>query len=202
MATKLTAAAKSALASVGKQSPPQAQLEQIRKLLAEARDLTIEIEEKEEEQKRRKQRLYELQHVELPDLFQNAGIRTLGLDKSGNLPEYDTELKPYYKAKIPDDPDQAEKAFGLLNKLKLGDLIKTQVIANLGLRESKRVKQLEAALKKLKIGYVSKKSVPWNTLTAEVRRRHESGSPFDPAQLTTLGADVGRIVTLKKRKAD
>lgn len=176
-------------------------LRKLRARLAYARDLGLEIETLEEQIESTKDELAALLRDELPTMFQQLGIRTLGLDASGNMPAYDTKLAPYYHAVIPADPAKAEAALDHVEKVwKMPDLVKTTVTAKFGMRERKDAVTLQKFLKKSGFDFDSKRTIPWASLTAEVRRRFEDGQPLGTAELEKIGAVVGRVVKMEARK--
>lgn len=170
----------------------------VRAKLVESRELAAEIANVEERLRDLSARMTAIRSEELPSLFEEAGLDVLGIDAEGNLPGIDAKLVPYYSASLPDD-ERREKAFRKFRWLE--DLTKNRFTADLGRGDAKKAKALESALRKLKVGYTNKVSVHASTLTAEIRRRFESGKPLPPADLELLGAHVGRIVKLETRKA-
>lgn len=186
-----------ARADAASKPPPSTDaLNKLRDKVRRARDIEQEvasIQERAQELQKEKQ---EILFKELPDLYEEYGVDKLGLEAEGNLPAYDTELKPYYHANIPKDGE--DEAFAWLEKNKHGDLIKTKIIVEMGRGDRALAKKVEAALKKLKVPYSSTLGVPWNTLTAFVREQIEQRQTTPP--LAILGATVGRVVTLKPRK--
>mgnify|MGYP001016388974 CR=1 FL=1 len=173
-------------------------LKRAREMVKEARDLEVRMQNGAELMKQLGTRKNELTFKELPDLYSEAGIRNLGIEADGNLPAYDTQLKPFYKANMPEDPDLRSRGFQWLDKEGHGDLIKVQFTINLGRGDVGQAKKLEAALKKLKIEYEKKMTVPWNTLTAFVKEQIEEKHRTPPLDL--LGAVVGQVVTIKPVK--
>jgi hypothetical protein len=170
-------------------------LDAVRAKVKEARDIDFSIQSLNERLSLLSKRKQELVHNELPDLFQDAKIDVLGIEPEGNMPGYDTELKDFYHANIPEA--RRDEAFAWLDKNKHGDMIKTVITVELGRGDRKTAKAVEQALRKLEVSYSSKLSVPWNTLTAFVKEQVEKGAVLP---LDILGATVGRVVKLKARK--
>jgi len=150
----------------------------------------------------------DLTRKRLPDY-----LKRIAQDKIG-LPEFDVDLvlENYYHANIKADwPDeQKERAFAYLEKRGDGDLIKTQVVMMFGRTELWKVRWLQATIsllaKELRAAggeapdlpepFVQM-TIPWNTLTAFVKEQVELGAQLD---LDVLGASVGQVVKIKKRK--
>lgn len=190
-----------ALASAQKRAPPAADaLERVRDRVREVRDLTLEIEDREAALSALKQRRYEMLSKTLPDMFQELGINTLGLDAEKNMPEFVARSAPYYHANIGADwpEEKREAAFAWLRANDLGDLIKAVFQIEFGMKTTKQQKELRAALRKLKLDYTATETVPWNSLTAAVRTMIEREHHTPP--LATLGATVGTVVTVKEVK--
>ena len=185
----------------GGESNKQDKLDAVRAKVREARDLGVVALGLAEELKDTNGRVNKLQHEELPLLVLEAGIDKLGLDAEGNMPAFDTALKPYYHANI--TQANAEKAFAWLEKEKHGDMIKNVFTIQLGMGDNVTAKELEKFLKKEKIPFERKRGVPWNTLTAFIKEQIEDRKvkPSD-LPLDLLGAHVGKIVTMKPRKKD
>lgn len=181
-------------------APSEDSLEKVRQVLRDARDAERLKADLEERLKTVNENVFKLKHVTLPDLFDEVGIDKLGLPAEGNLPAYDTELKPYYKAAILADwePERRQKAFDYLDRVKAGDLIKSVYIVALPRGNRAIAKKVQAALKKLKVEFTTDLSVPWNTLTAWVKESIEKHNTTP--DLDALGATVGKVVNLKERK--
>lgn len=175
-------------------------IEAVRDKLREARDVDIRISRLSEETSSLGKKKLALVHEELPAMFAAAGIDSMGLEADGDLPAYDTKLKPFYKASIP--KDKKAEAFAWLRKNKHGDMIKNMFSVAVGAGDDAKAKKLEAFLKKEGFDYERDQGVPWNTLTAFVKEQIEDRKvrPSD-LPLDLLGAFVGQVVTIKPRKA-
>lgn len=175
-------------------------LARVRTVMRELRDLSFENERMEEAIKENNKKIYDLERVQLVELFMMAGIDHLGLPAEGNMPAYDAVLKPYYKAVIASswEQDKKDEAFAALEKIKAGDLIKTIITVKLPLKSQKLTQRVLKALKLLKVPFSLERNVPWTTLTSFVKERMEKQKPLPP--LSVIGADVGQIVELKRRK--
>jgi hypothetical protein len=181
---------------------PADKLEKLRNAVRRKRDLDHTISDMEQRLAAHKQARMELEHKTLPDMFMAARVTALAVEPEGNMPAYRAELKDYYKAVIsanwPDEKQQ--KAFALLEQLKLGDLIKTivEVQFNRGERAA-ATKFLTAINKLVRADQIhERQGVPWTTLTAAIKEHYENGGQLGDNELATLGATVGFIVTLKE----
>jgi hypothetical protein len=182
--------------------PPGAdRLEKLRRGVRLLRAKRRELENVEARAKTIRAEINDLEHVQLVDLMDEAGVDSVGLPAEGNEPAEDYELRPYYHAVLPRDPETDEprqEGLDWLEKHRHGDLVKTIVTVRLGLGDRKLAKQVSAALKKLGVDYDERRSVPHQTLTAFVREQIEKYQRTPPLGL--LGATVGRVVKVKQRK--
>lgn len=175
-------------------------LEQVRQIVRDYRDLSIQVQDTEEALKRLKAEQLQLQQKTLPDLFMEVGVDNLGLPAEGNLPAYDAELKPYYHANISSDwpPEQQRAAYAYLDELGEGDLIRSTFTVFVGKDDRETALKVQEALEKLGVDYETKLAVPWNTLTAWLKEQVEKHKTTP--RLDLLGATVGNVVKLKQRK--
>ena len=134
--------------------------------------------------------------VELPDLFDEMGIPSIGLDADGNMPACTAKVEPYYKAAIPKEDDGA--AFDWLEANGAGDLIRNTFSISIDKADNDTANKLEDYLKTSGITFERKKAVPWTSLTAFVKEEIEERQRTPPLNL--LGATVGKIVKLKITK--
>lgn len=192
------AAAASAAASAEK--PGAVTLTLLRKKLAEARDIELELQGLAEVANVLSKRLSKLRTEELPGMFEAAGLTSLSLDASGNMPACDAELTVFYSASLPKDETKRAAAF---KKFKwLHELRKHKFTLTFAKGEDKKAKTLAATLKKQKLKFEDKVDVHSGSLTAEIRRRFEDGTPLPPADLELLGAMVGTVVKLTLEQKD
>lgn len=183
-----------------KVTPSADKLTKMRELLAEAREIEMDLAELAERAREKQSRLTVIKTEELTTLFEQTGIDSLGLDAVGNLPAYDAELKEYYHASIPHE--QQDAAFRLLHDKDWGDVVKHTVTVTFGLREARAAAKFKVALRKMGVEYDDKQTVPWNTLTALIKAEFKAGRPLKSDEMTTLGATTGTVVNIKKRKVD
>lgn len=188
-------------------------LEKVRAALREARNLQEAIDELEWELEERRKELTKLRQKELPDLFAQVGIDKLGLPAEGNHDAYDCKLRPYYKAVMPKDDGIARQGYEWLERDGSGDLVRHVVVADLDKNSQEMRERIEAFLDKLDIDYETKRTIPWATLTAWLKQRHEvwraqQGSeddiPLDERvempPLDLIGGTIGQQVDIKARK--
>lgn len=132
----------------------------------------------------------------LVDLLDEAEVDRVG------LPEHDLDavLENFCRATLPKDPDAREAAISWLDNNGHGSMVRLSIGFSLpsGPNEYKEALALKAKLEKEYDTEVSvDTNVPWNTLTAFVKEQLRKGAVIP---LETLGAYVGRVVKLKKRK--
>lgn len=179
-------------------------LEALKAEAVKARILELEIADLEERLQQKQEQLTKLYRSTLPDMMEEAGVDTIGVPPSGNLPGTDYEIKPYYSANIAAswDPGKREDAFSVLKKYKAESLIKTEVKSNFGKGQMAAAKKLITAAKKLKAAVSIKQSVHPGTLSAWLREIYSSGKALPASDLEKIGALVGRYVAPKERKED
>lgn len=199
MSAAPSAALKRALAS-SKQEVPEDKLEDIRNDMRRARDLERQAADLAEQMAAVQDELQTLLTARIPEKFEAVGIDKLGLLPEGNLPGYDAQLKPFYKAAIPAGwpEEKQDKAFEYLDKHDAGDLINSTFTVVLGRGSVKEQERLRKALEKTRLPYGERKAVNHNSLTAWLKEQIEKHQTMP--DLETLGARVGKIVTLKPRK--
>lgn len=178
-----------------KAAPAADLLERIRKSVASARDLEIEVEEMAERLKEKKAFLLKLTQRELPDLMGEAKMDTFGLEAEGNLPAYDVKIRPFYSAKIPDE--RVEEANDWFADNGHGDLVKNVFTIQFGKGEAKQAEKLRERLSKAGYEYTQKESVHTQTLLAFIREQIEVYG--EPIPLDLFGATVGRVAKIAPR---
>jgi len=183
----------------GKRPAPKDKLDLLRKGVAELRDLELDNANKQEKITENNKRIWKMKTDELVALFDQAKVGGIRLEAEGNLPAYEVNVRPYYKANIGElDEEGQAKAFEWLIKNKHGDMIKSSYTVTFGMGEDKKRKKFEALLKKEKHQFSYSYGVPWNTLTAFVREQIETYKKSPPLKL--LGAVADRMVQPVKAK--
>lgn len=165
-----------------------------------ARDLEAAIADAEERLRALNASLNEIYHKTLPDMMQAAGIDTIGLPASGNLPAMDARLVSFYSASIAASwpIERRQAAFAALTKLGHEDLIKTTVEISFPRDQRAKVKKFLAGLKKQKLSAEVSEAVHSGTLKAWLKEQVEGHRKLPP--LDVIGASVGQVVKLKERK--
>lgn len=181
-------------------SVPESSLEQVREALRVMRDRAARISDLKEQLTAEEKAQEKQRHEELPELFERVGIDKLGLPAEGNLPAYDSKLRPYYKASISAEwpLEKQLEAFSWLDKNGHGDLVRDTFVIALPREATKAAEWLQKTLEENEFEYERKRAVSWNTLTAFVKEQVEVHETVPPLDL--LGAKVGKIVELKERK--
>jgi hypothetical protein len=180
--------------------PSEDRLVKIRTKIAELRDLEVQSASTQERLTELNTKINNMKFRELVDVFDEAGVTKLAIGAEGNLPPYEIEIKPFYKANINSlPPEEQPKAFAWLQKHKAGDLIKSTYTVSFGMGDDKRRKAFVALLKKGKFQYDFEFGVQWNTLTAFVKEQVKAKKDIP---LKTLGATVGRMASLVKPKKE
>lgn len=168
---------------------------EVRNMARAMRDLSLEIKDLQEHIDQKQKQLTQLSMKDLPDLFDQHHIRSLGLEAEGNLPAYDIVASPYYKAVLPKEEDEGLR---WLEKNGHGDMIKRQYTVNLQMDSQKAATALRKFLEKHDLAFEEKETVPWTTLTAFVKEQIEKRHKTPPLEI--LGAVVGRIVKMKPKR--
>lgn len=181
-------------------TPPEAAmpsnaLENVRNMVRSMRDLKHEVKELEERQEEKKKLLTQIETKDLPDLFAEYNLSSLGLDAEGNMPSYVATAQPYYKAVLPKESDAGLR---WLEENGHGDMIKRVYTIKLDRGTEEIATQLREFLEEHDLAFEEKEDVPWATLTAFVKEQIEKYSNTPPLEL--LGAFVGKIVKLKPKK--
>lgn len=137
---------------------------------------------------------------ELPDLMDAAGVTLVEIPPEGDLPAITAKVGPYYRANIAADwpPERRAAAFKWLDDNGHGDLIKTNVTVPFARDEREEARKLVAKLEAEGLPTVIGEAIPWATLTAWLKEMVEKHNATD-LPLETLGATVGRVVTLKSK---
>jgi hypothetical protein len=204
--------------------PSPDKLDELRKLVRNARVLKMEIERLEEDKAELERRYTKARTEVIPAFMEENNIPAITIGKEGNYPAYDCVVRPYYRANIAADwePAKKEEAFKYLESIGEGDLIKTAVTfyfpqehyaaVSLFLKAVGRLKFVvkvaefvgrgkskRKIVKKMTVKpplAVVEKSVQWNTLSAWLRRRVERTGVVP--KLDKIGGSVGVVADLKE----
>lgn len=168
--------------------------------LAELEELEIRKSNLEAQIEEVGKRINEIKSKEIVEVFDAAGIDSLGLPQRGNVPPYEVEIIEFFHANIPED--KKPEAWAWMKQTKNEDLVKTQFSVEFGLGDATKAKKFEAGLKKLTKEYDKKQSVPWNTLTAFVKGEFKAKRPLSKKVMGILGATNGRVAKVIKQKVE
>jgi hypothetical protein len=177
--------------------PSGDKLDRVRSEIFRLRDLEFQRDALAERVKVLSAEAQQIKDKTLVDLFDEAGVNSLGIDADGNMPPYEVEITDYYRANIPED--KREAAFDYLRRIKQEDLIKTTFTVEFGLREGAASDRFARSLEKAGVQYSVKRGVPWNTLTAWFKAEHKR-KPLPAKAMELLGATVGRVAKVVKQK--
>lgn len=176
-------------------------LKRAQRLAKDLIDVTANIEHVEKQLKDLKKRRAEIESREIPDLFGEIGVDSVGIP-DGNC---DVVVKPFYKANIAAtwDEERREQAFRWLEENGYGDIISIDVTVSFKRGERALADSFLDVIRKSFPGAnshppVMKMGVPWNTLTALVKEQIERGEAIP---LDVLGATVGQVASITKRKS-
>jgi hypothetical protein len=172
---------------------------ELRKACQEWYDIQLEIETTEAALKDLRARSQEIQHKELPAKFAELNTDKIGLPDAN----VDIVVEPYYKASISSEWDQSRQndAYSWLEENGHGGLMKVVVSVAFQKGELEKARELQELIRKSPIGNTHPvdvgMSVHWGTLTSFVKEQVTAGEVLP---LDTLGAVVGSIAKVKKRK--
>lgn len=175
-------------------------LAHLRSRVAYGRDLELKIEELQITLDKEVKKLTELRTEELPDLFEKLGLDHIGVPVEGNLPAYDAALTSYFSAVLPKEPEKLATALEFLKQIGAQDLSKTVIEIKFSRGEEKKLEKLRTALEKWGIACTSKTGVHHMVLTAWLKERFKNGKPLAQGDLEIIGASIGRVVKIEKRK--
>jgi hypothetical protein len=179
--------------------PTQSKLNAASAALILLRDKEYEVAQLKERVKTLTEEINEIKGKTLVDIFDDAGVTSLGLPPIGNMPPFEVEIIDYYHANIKEE--NQPKAFAYLDKRGLGDLIKSSFTVAFGLKESKQADRFKRSLEKAGIEYSLKQGVPWNTLTSWFKADHKK-KPLTPKVMELLGATTGRVAKVIEPKKE
>jgi hypothetical protein len=178
-------------------APQQDKLDQLREAAKKLRDHTLRAADLKDQLEKTESEITKLTKVELPALFEMAGVTSIGIEPEGNMPAYVARAKPYYHANIASswEPQRREAAFSWLTSNGHGDMIKGIITIEFGLGDHALMQRVENGLLKGGMPYSKEQSVPWSTLTSFVKEQITRNNTIPPLEL--LGATVGRVVKLE-----
>ena len=172
------------------------QLSTVRKLASRLAEIDDLVKSKERDIETLKAEKLEISMRQLPEMFASLGIDKIGVPGANA----DVVSEAYYHANIKADWEQDKKdaAFGWLEENGHGDILTIDLSVSLprgNIDEARRLQKLLREHTNQPISFVQ--GVPWNTLTKFVKEQTLAGATIP---LETLGATVGQMAKIKKRK--
>ena len=150
-----------------------------------------QIERLEEEKKEREQRLNQIKSVDIPEIMDEAGIKSIHIgDRTYNI-------ATFVSGSWPKDPIKAQKARELLAEYGAEGLMKSNVTANFPKSMMSSAMKVAKAAKDMGGSAKVSQSVHHQTLKSFAKERMASGDPID---LEGLGLYAGRIVRISGEK--
>lgn len=185
-------------------TPSKDQLAKIRDAIAEYRDLDAEAKDLDQRLAEKKSKKLEIERTLLPWLFSEVGVDEVSIPASGNLPAAEAKLLDRYYANVAADwsPANRDRGFSVLDRLGIGDVVKTIVSVEFGRGESARAEELVAHLRSLGHRPVATKSAHWKALTSALRELCQQGRRPSPEDLNAIGGSVGKAVAIKFKSKD
>jgi hypothetical protein len=170
-----------------KSVPPEEKLKQLGTLARHQLKVQDEIAELEKQLATKKDELFKVSEMEIPDLMDELGIDGFKLNNGVRL-----KVNPYYTGKI-----TSEEAMEWLNENDYGDIIKGSVTVPYpkGFDQSK-LQAIVAAAKELGLNPDNREEVHHSTLKAWIKEMVETGQQF-PREL--FNVYVGRKTKLSLR---
>ena len=147
-----------------------------------------EIAKAEEQLKKLKETEREYSEQTIPNLMQQAGVRTLKLTDGTSI-----EIKPFYSAKIP--TSKQEEAFTWLRDNGYGDIIKNNVTLQFGKAHDEEATRLVNELKLKKYNVSQKMKVEPQTLKKFLKDEIEKGKSVP---METFGVYTSNRTTVKR----
>lgn len=179
---------------------PDTKMKRLGELARELVDLESRVVALEDQLKEAKERRYEIQTKDLPDLMNDIGVDVTGAD--GVF----IELKKKCHANISKDWDDDKKiaAFSHLREIGGEDLIKQTLVVSAGRGSDDKMRQIANRVRQMLAEYELEAAVKlepavaWNTLTAFLRSVLEEGST--PVDLEVVGATYQTVAEIVRKK--
>jgi hypothetical protein len=140
----------------------------IRDKAKELRDHYLEKAYLEEQLKDLGAKIQHVERHELIDMFDAAGISSIAVDSSGNLPAFIAKRTTEYGAKIPDE--RRLEALNWFEAAGHGDLVKSVITIQFGMQEHEERLRVMKLLSENNVQYYTNESVHHMTLKAFVKR--------------------------------
>lgn len=149
------------------------------------------IELLEEQVKAAKKQLTQISEIDIPEVMEEAGVRSIQLSDGSEVKVKEILLANIKKA---DEPE----AYTWLVKHDLGSIIKSSFILEYGKGESKKANEAKAVLEEHSLDFKSKETVHVQTLRKTMRELLEDGDVKVPMQL--FGIHEVRKTEIERRK--
>jgi hypothetical protein len=178
-------------------APTAEESQKLTELGREVAEVDRRIERGEQLLSELKERRHTILHREMVDLMTQFGQDKIGLSEDN----VDLVLEPFYHASLPKDDPQPGLDWLIENNH--GDLIKATLVVTMDRRDFEHMapmgEAIQAFAKEAGIEVKTERSlsVHWATLKSFVREQVEKGVALP---LDILGATVGQVVKIKKRK--
>lgn len=176
-------------------------IEKIRAAVARHRDLDAELEDLEQRRDRALKEQLEIERQLLPELFSSVGVDRVDIPAEGNLPAATASIERFCRASIPASwsSDKRAEAFRVLERLGLGDVIKSVVSVEFARRESQGARELAQRLESMGLRPSLSMSAHHATLTSAVREMCDEGRAPSAEEMEAIGASVGNYVCVRFR---
>lgn len=177
-------------------------IDELSALATRARDVAAQLRDAEARVADLREQVRHLERDELPERMISAGVTTVAIPASGNMPAMTLELRPFYKANIAASwsEERRQAAFAWLDGHGAGDLIKTEITVTFPREERERAAAFAADVRDLcpMAAVEISEAVHHSTLTAWLKECVQAGTELPP--LDTVGAEIGNIVEIITRR--
>lgn len=182
-------------------APTSGQLAEIRGAAVRLRELQLELKSVEERQAMLRRNIDHLVTRELPEMMDQAGVRSLSVSAMGNVAAFTVSVKTMYRANIAANwpPERREEAFAWLDEHGHGSLIKTEVNVAFPREQRSEVAKFTAKLGQDGRTYGVREAVNPQTLTAWFKDMMRRGASVD---LEAVGGYVERHATIKEEEEE
>jgi len=164
--------------SVFETAAPTGDINTVRKLAEELRDLETQVAELEETVKLLKARVDEIRFNELPEMMAD-----MGMDKLSLADGFTIKIGDMITGSLPKDPEKRAKALELIDSYEASGLCKNVVSMDFSRNEHNRALALAADLRDQGFNADVKTDIHHSTLCAFVRERLKKGEPVDAEAL-------------------
>jgi hypothetical protein len=176
-------------------------LADVRELAREAQWLELDIAAAEAHLGLLKMARDRLVEVDLPELMDAAGIKSITVEANGNMPAFTCAVRTVYRCNVGVTwpPDRRRAAFDWLEAHGHGSLIKTEVAVPFSRDDRPKVREFIEGLSASGVNYSIKENVHPSTMTAWLREMVERRNEVPP--LDTVGGYIGREAVIKTEQS-